>query len=232
MPEPNAKLQAAIASADDRRGALLALLLYTASVLVIGAWLHYYVDRTWLRNIIDQSGSAGIVVFILVEYVYILLVPFYNTPIHLASGYFFGGTIGFVLNVITTTAALLTIIALVKRYGRSMLVRVVSERVLLAYDKFTEAYGPLTLFLVYVLPGFPDDEITYMLAASGRVSFLRFLLPVILGNLSKATVSFIGDRGMAGFPAALGSRIVVLFVGIILIGIQERLVLSRIKNII
>lgn len=190
----------------------------------IGVLLHLYVDREALRQLVNRNGSLGIWLFLLIEYVYVFFAPIYNTPIHLAAGYIFGGQLGWLLNFVATTAALFTIIGLVKHYGRPLLGRIVSESKLQKYDKLTQRIGPVALFVAYVLPLFPDDEITYMLAAGERVQFWRFILPVILGNVTKSAVSFIGDEGSQGVPVALGSRLLVLLVGLVLIGIQEYLV--------
>jgi uncharacterized membrane protein YdjX (TVP38/TMEM64 family) len=206
------------------RRAWLILITYLTLLTAVGVLLHLYVDREALRQMVNRSGSLGIWLFLLIEYLYIFFAPIYNTPIHLAAGYIFGGSLGWLLNFVATTAALFTIIALVKYFGRPLLARIVSESKLQKYDKLTQRIGPVALFIAYVLPLFPDDEITYMLAAGERVQFWRFILPVTLGNVTKAAVSFIGDEGSQGVPVALGSRILVLLVGLVLIGIQEYVV--------
>lgn len=200
------------------------LIGYVVVMVGVALLLRKYVDRENLRALVQENGSLGIWLFLLVEYIYVVLVPVYNTPIHLAAGYIFGGNMGWLLNFISTTAGLFTIVALVRYYGRPILRKVVSPAIFERYDKFAENISPIALFIVYVLPLFPDDEITYMLAAGGRIRFWRFILPILLGNVTKAAVSYIGDEGSAGVDTALGTRVVVFIVGVLIIGLQEYLV--------
>jgi len=210
----------------QRRRARLVLAAYVGLTVSVGIAIATYVDRQFVKDLVDRSGTGGMVVFALVEYVYILLVPIFNTPIHLAAGYLFGGLTGWIINFISTTAALFTIVAMVRTFGRPLIRRAVQPDLLAKYDSATERIGPLSLFLVYVAPGFPDDELTY-LAASGAPSFSRYVLPIVLGNIAKTSTSYLGDEGAAGLPMAIASRIVILAVGLVLIGLQERYARQR-----
>jgi len=203
------------------RQAWILLIGYIGLMIALAIVLQRYVDRESLRAVVDNTGPFGVLIFLLIEYIYIILVPIYNTGIHIAAGYIFGGHLGLLLNFISTSAGLFTIIILVKHYGRPILSRIISKKILRRYDSLAHRIGPITLFMIYVLPLFPDDEITYLIAASGRVSFWRFILPVFLGNIAKAAVSYIGDEGLEGFPMAFGTRALVLAFGVILIGVQE-----------
>ncbi|MFA5031231.1 MAG: VTT domain-containing protein [Patescibacteria group bacterium] len=211
------------------RKAVLYILLYIAVVIIAGFFLKQYVDREQLRALTESTGIWGILVFGCIEYLYVIFVPI-NTTIHLISGYLFGGDLGWVLNFITTTAGLFTIIFLVKRYGRPLLEKIVSQKFLEQFDNISAKIGPFTLFVLYVLPMFPDDEITYLVAAA-NIKFKRFILPVIFGNITKAAISYVGDEGSSGLDLALGSRIVILIIGGIIIGIQEYIVQrKKLKN--
>lgn len=212
-----------------QRRALLAIALYIGLMLLAGWGVSEFVDRENLRRLVDSYGGLGILGFLLVEYVSVVLAPGYNTAIHIAAGYVFGGQLGWLLNMVATTAGLFTIIAIVKIWGRPLLLRIVSEKTLRQYDNATDRVGPIALFLVYVAPFFPDDELTYLIAA-GQAPFRRYVLPVILGNIAKTSVSYIGDSGLQGLEMAVGSRIVVLVIGLVLIGAQEYVAVSRAKR--
>ena len=190
-------------------------------MLLTLALLGKYTDREVLRNIVSSYGILGNIIFISVSYLFVVLVPGYNTPIHIAAGYIFGPELGWVFNFIATTAGLFTIIWLVKKYGRPLVERLVKTKYLEKYDSILQKIGPISLFILYVLPGLPDDEVTYLLSASPKVNFKRFILPVILGTAAKTSVSYIGDQGSAGIIHSGIARIIGLVVGLIVIGIQE-----------
>ena len=81
-----------------------------------------------------------------------------------------------------------------------------------------------------MLPLFPDDEVTYLLAAGKRIQLWRFIFPVILGNIAKTSTSYLGDEGTGGISMTIGTRVIVLVIGLIIIGIQEYWLLPRLTN--
>src|SRR3989338_2600105 len=80
--------------------------------------------------------------------------------------------------------------------------------------------------VVYVLPLTPDDELTYIVAA-GPIGFKRFILPIFLGTLAKSAYSYIGDMGTRGIVIATYARLILLVVGLIAVGLQERFLLKK-----
>jgi uncharacterized membrane protein YdjX (TVP38/TMEM64 family) len=198
-------------------------------MIVAGYLAVSFIDRFLLQAWVAEAGKGGIAVFLIVEYLYVVFVPLYNTPIHVAAGYIFGGSLGWLLNILATTAGLFTIIGLVKWFGRPMLSRLVSEPTLRKYDTAAMRFGPVALFAIYVAPFFPDDELTYIIAAS-QVSFVRYVLPVVFGNIAKTSVSYIGDQGTGGVPMAVVSRLAVLGVGIVVVGLQELMVARALRR--
>jgi len=203
------------------RQAWLILGIYIAVMIALAFIVTQYIDRSTLHTIVDRSGAWGIGVFLIIEYLYVIFVPIYNTAIHIASGYIFGGQLGWIFNFVATTAGLFTIILLVKSYGRLLLEKVVSNKFIKSYDSVISKIGIIALFIMYVLPLFPDDEITYLLAVGGKIQFWRFIIPVVLGNVAKTAVSYIGDEGLSGFTIAIEARVIILVVGLIIIGAQE-----------
>ncbi|MFA6042542.1 MAG: VTT domain-containing protein [Patescibacteria group bacterium] len=205
--------------------ALLYIFLYIVFIVVVAFLAKAYIDREQLRVFIDDTGTLGMLVFGVLEYLYVVFVPI-NTTIHLIAGYLFGGNVGWVFNFVTTTAGLFTIVLLVKKYGRPLLMKIVSPHFLEQYDALAAKIGPFTLFAFYVLPLFPDDELTYVVAAA-NIRFSRFVLPILFGNITKAAISYVGAEGGGGFRLALGSRVVVFVIGGICIGLQEYWVQRR-----
>ena len=154
------------------------------------------------------------------EIAYVTFMPLLNSIILITSGYLFGGHIGFFVNFFANVAGAFLIVFLVQKYGRPLLQRVVSPHLYAKFDQITQKVGPMTLMIVYVLPFTPDDELTYLVAA-GPISSKRFVLPILIGNLGKATHSYIGNLGSQGITIALYGRLIALSVGVIMVGFQE-----------
>lgn len=199
---------------------LLPLILYGLLMFIAAFLIKKYVNREILQEIVSSSGNLGIFVYYLIEVVYITFTPFLNTFILIVSGYIFGSFLGFIVNFLAATTSLFLIVFLVKKYGRPLLKKLVSESFYKNFDKITQKVGPILLLVAYVIPFSPDDELTYIVAA-GPLGFKRFILPVLLGSIGKASYSYIGDLGGPGIITATYFRISVLIIGLILVGLQE-----------
>lgn len=193
---------------------------YLCLMIFAAFFFQKYVNKDVLQELVGRSGQFGIIIFFLIEVVYVTFTPLLNTAILILAGYIFGGLTGFFINFLANTAGLFLIVFLVRKYGRSLLKKVVSKNFYDKFDSLAEKIGPMILFVVYVLPFTPDDELTYIVAA-GPIKFRRFILPILLGNIAKSAYSFIGENATTGIAIAASARIIMLIVGLVLVGLQE-----------
>ncbi|HLC73971.1 MAG TPA: VTT domain-containing protein [Candidatus Nanoarchaeia archaeon] len=194
--------------------------LYLLLMIIAAIVFMRYINQDNLQEVVKTTGVIGILVYFLIEVLYVTFTPLFNTAILITSGYIFGGHLGFIINFLATSLGLFLIVILVKRYGRPWLQKVVSHNFYNRFDKITQKVGPITLLIVYILPFTPDDELTYIVAA-GPIGFKRFILPILLGTLAKAAYSYVGDMGAKGITIAAYARIALLIVGLVIVGIQE-----------
>ena len=199
---------------------ILILSIYIGLMIVAALILKNYIDKENLQVMVKSSGQLGVMIFFLIEVFYVTFTPLLNTAIFIASGFIFGGHMGFIINFFATTIGLFLIVFLVQKYGRPLLQKFVSPRFYKHFDTIIQKVGPIILLIVYVLPFTPDDELTYIVAA-GPMGIKRFILPILLGNVAKAAYSYIGDKGTAGIAIAAYTRLIMLIVGLIAISIQE-----------
>lgn len=194
--------------------------VYVFLMVLAGVFLNGYTDQTKLQSIVESTGSLGIVLFLLIEIIYVTFTPMLNTAIYISSGYIFGAQLGFIINFLATTTGLFLIIFLVRRYGRPLLQKIISPKLYSRFDLITQKIGPILLLVVYVIPFTPDDELTYIVAA-GPISIKRFILPILLGNIGKSALAYIGAMGTSGVVIAAQARLVMLVIGLIMVGAQE-----------
>lgn len=206
---------------------LLVLLMYVLIIVLVAVFFKKYLDQETLQLLVQRSGQWGVFTYLFLEILYIVFTPFLNTFILIVSGYLFGGLLGALINFIAAISSLLLIVFLVKKYGRPLLKKLVSENFYRHFDKIVAKVGPMLLLVAYVVPFSPDDELTYIVAA-GPLGFKRFILPVVLGSIGKASYSYIGDLGGEGVIIAAYTRVSVLVVGLILIFIQEYILKKKI----
>ena len=201
---------------------IITLGVYVSLMVIAAIVFSKYVDREALQAVVKSSGSLGMVAYFLIEVIYVTLTPLFNTAILIASGYIFGGHVGFVMNFLATSVGLFIIVFLVKKYGRPLLQRILSPHSYNRFDHLAQKIGPITLLICYVLPFTPDDELTYIVAA-GPIRIKRFILPILLGTLAKAAYSYIGDMGTKGIAIATYARLIMLVIGLVIVGTQEYL---------
>ena len=186
-------------------------------LLMFIAWYYvsnYFLDKEQIKKFVSQFGFASPIMFLVIQIIYVIIVPIYNTPIHLAGGYIFGSYIGFILNYVSTTIGLFIIILLSKKYGRKIILALVNKQTLEKYDKLIadKKLTPYFLFVIYVLPFFPDDEVTYLIALS-NLKFKSYIPAILLGNIPKAAVSFLGSNLISGILPTIIIRGGILLIG-------------------
>ena len=214
----------------DKFKSIITLSIYVALMVIAAIVFSKYVDREALQIVVKSGGNFGMVAYFLIEVIYVTLTPLFNTAILIASGYIFGGHIGFVMNFLATSIGLFIIVFLVKKYGRPLLQRLLSPSFYNSFDQLTQKVGPIILLICYVLPFTPDDELTYIVAA-GPIGFKRFILPILLGTLAKAAYSYIGDMGTKGIAIATYARLIMLAVGLIVVGTQEYILTRKLVSL-
>ncbi len=202
---------------------ILMLTGYIGLMILMAVIFSKYVNKESLQEIIRNSGQLGIIVYFLIETIYVTFTPLLNTFILIFSGYVFGGHVGFIINFFSSMIGLLLIVFLVKQYGRPLLQKVISHKFYERFDQIIQKVGPITLLIVYVLPFTPDDELTYIVAA-GPIGFKRFILPILFGTIAKSAYSYIGDLGTRGITISIYFRISMMILGIIVVGLQEHII--------
>ncbi|KKR72713.1 MAG: hypothetical protein UU81_C0010G0059 [Microgenomates group bacterium GW2011_GWC1_41_8] len=132
-------------------------------LLVIG-YLYpssFFSNQQKLRNFIVSFGSMAPLVFITIQIIQAVLTPISHYVVGLLGGFMFGVWPGFLYNWIGRMIGSLIAFYLGRKFGRNIVKHVVKEKNIDKYDNFF-AKGALVLFLMYFLPAFPDDELSYL----------------------------------------------------------------------
>ena len=182
---------------------VIAIWYYISSVLV---------DKQAVRNIVESYGMFGPLVFILIQMMQNVFAPVAHYPILLAGGFIFGPYMGFFLNWIGTMLGTCLIVLLARKFGRPLINRMASRRFIKKYDQAIQKLSPYGLFLIYALPVFPDDEITYLIGVSS-MPVRSTIFAIMLGKIPGAALSFIGNEALGGTMPALIVQIGILIVG-------------------
>jgi uncharacterized membrane protein YdjX (TVP38/TMEM64 family) len=153
------------------------------------------VSRNWNSNF----GIFGPVVFIIVQALQVVITPISHYTVGAIGGYLYGPYWGGAFNYVGRIIGHYCAFTIARHYGRPYIVRHLDPKTVMRYDKIFgqagEASGlqPFILFLVYFLPFFPDDEISYLVGMSS-MSRRSFVLANLFGHLGGAfSLAYIGS---------------------------------------
>jgi uncharacterized membrane protein YdjX (TVP38/TMEM64 family) len=151
-------------------------------------------NREALRRLLKGHGAFAPVTFILIQAAQVVAAPIPGELTGFLGGYFFGALWGFIYSQIGLTLGSVIAFGLGHWLGQPFVRRLVKPE---TYDRFaflTETRGVLVSFVLFLIPGFPKDFLSYLLGVS-PMRFLPFLLVCALGRMPGTyLLSLQGDR--------------------------------------
>lgn len=168
-----------IESRTRSRAPVIGAVVGAVAVVAALAWLArplwpVLTDPEQAREVIEAAGPWGPVVFVAVQVVQVVVAPLPGQVAGLVGGYLFGPVWGVVYSAVGTALGVFLVLLLARRLGRPFVERFVDERTVARFDGLVASRGPFVLFLIYLLPGFPDDLITFL------AGLTRIRIPVIV----------------------------------------------------
>jgi uncharacterized membrane protein YdjX (TVP38/TMEM64 family) len=207
-------------SAGHRRQALLATGVLVAVALGASAaawsWAPQAFDPAWFRARIAETGRAAPAVFVAVQAAQVVFAPIPGQVLGGVGGYLFGGLRGTAYSMLGVTIGSLLVFGASRRYGRPFVARVVTDETLTRFDGFVERHGRIGLFVVFLLPTFPDDAIC-LIAGLTTLRVRTFLLLLLVGRTPAfLAAAYAGTALSAGrewvFVALVGALVVASLV--------------------
>lgn len=174
-----------------RWGLLLAAL---AVLLVIVIWLvvadaplvrfviRLYSDKIFLRDTVTAWGWAAWLVFIGIQALQVIISPIPGEITGAVGGILFGTLWGLIYSTIGLTLGTLVCFAIGRKWGEPLVRPWLSEHNWNRLNFVVEAEGAIICFILYLIPGFPKDIISYLFGIS-PMPFWIFAVASTLGRL-------------------------------------------------
>ncbi|WP_049985138.1 TVP38/TMEM64 family protein [Halobellus rufus] len=173
------------ASPRHRRQFLVHLALVTLAVaalsLLLRPHLSLFLDADELRAFVAQYGPLAPLVFVLLQALQVVVAPIPAQILAVVGGYLFGPWWGTLYNVLGVTIGSTVAFGLARRFGRAYVERIVHEDALERFDAVGDEYARSTLFVLFFLPGFPDDAICF-LGGLTRVPLWQLVAIAVVGR--------------------------------------------------
>lgn len=169
---------------------------------------------------ITQFGVWGPVAFVLLQIVQVIITPINHYVVGVLGGFLYGPILGGALNWLGRVIGHIAAFALARTLGRKIVNRFVPEEDRRRYDRLVGNKG-LVLFLLFFLPFFPDDELSYLVGLGG-MRWRIYLPAVIFGHIGGSwTLSYVG-AGVKAYDPFFWALVGFTIIGFVLIALLMR----------
>jgi uncharacterized membrane protein YdjX (TVP38/TMEM64 family) len=204
-------------ASDAARRSAVARVALVAAVALGAVWVLHSVapalfDPTRVRRSVRAFGPLAPVAFVGLQAAQVVLAPVPGQTLAVVGGYLFGPVAGSVYSVLGVTIGSWVVFVASRRLGRPFVERVLADELLDRFDAFVQDRGVAGLFLVFLLPTFPDDAIC---ALAGLTDLrLRTLVGlVVVGRTPTFVLAAVAGDGLGAARYDLVAGLVVLAAG-------------------
>ena len=200
------------------------LLTIIPIILLILGYIYpssFFSNQERIRDFVESYGALAPIAFVIIQILQVVLTPISHYVVGLAGGFIFGTWYGFILNYIGRVIGTLIAFYLGRNFGRKIIKHLVKQENVAKYDKLFEK-GKLILFLMYFLPIFPDDELSYLAGFSSMKA--RVFIPIILlGHIGGSLgLAFLGSGLSYSNPFFIIFSLVTLIAGVLFMIFYKR----------
>ena len=199
----------------------LAIILALIIAIIVDINLHgplynfgvFLSDRERVSQAISAAGVWAPILYILLQIAQTVLAPIPGGAVGIVGGFLFGWW-GILWTLIGSTIGYWIILCLARKLGRPFVEKVVSKELLNKFDYLANDRGPLVFFLIFLIPGLPDDIVMYI-AGLSKISLRKLLVLATVGRIpAMIGTNMIGDS--VGH-ADIGSTIVIVTICILIL---------------
>jgi uncharacterized membrane protein YdjX (TVP38/TMEM64 family) len=198
--------------------ALLAVLigLFVGVSVIAGRVLPDVTDPAEIRAVVRSYGVLAPLAFVALQATQIVIAPVPGQAMGLIAGYLFGAALGTLYSVVGAGIGTFLALGLSRRFGRPYVERAIDPDVLAGFDDLAGRGGLLALFLVFLIPGLPDDVLCFV-GGLTELEVRDMLVASILGRLPSYVVVNLAGANLAASrfletTLLLGVVVVIAFV--------------------
>lgn len=154
-----------------------------------GALMAFFRDQSQVQAWMASWGAWGPLASIGLNVAQVIAAPIPGQAINIANGYLFGLGPGTLYSLIGVSLGSFIAMSLARRWGRTLVARLIEPGQMARLDAWAERRGPLFFLMVFLLPFVPDDLACFAIGLSHlsipRMTVLALLarLPGILGSV-------------------------------------------------
>lgn len=213
-------------------GLVVFIVLITAIVVAIWPTLSIVFEPGGVETLIElitSQGPLGVLILLGMQLLQIIVAFIPGEVVQIAAGMMYGPLWGSVVILVGCVLSSMVVYELVHKLGAPFVRSMVGEKQLLKFRQFelSGKFG-VTVFILFLIPGFPKDVLTYIVPLSD-MNLRTFLL---LSTIARTPGVIISTYAAAGLADGNIVTSVIIFVVAALIAIIVLLLRNRIIDAI
>jgi uncharacterized membrane protein YdjX (TVP38/TMEM64 family) len=181
----------------------LALILLSIFLVVKFNLYTFFTNRDELANYIKSFGPLSVLIFVALQVAQVLVAPIPGEISGFIGGYLYGPVLGTLYSTIGLTIGSMLAFYLARLFGQPFVEKAISPSTLQKYDYFIEHRGAPLIFILFFIPGFPKDTLSYIIGLS-RMQAKTFLVICMTGRLmGTVLLSVSGNYAKNGHTGAM-----------------------------
>lgn len=146
------------------------------------SFLKLYRDHTFLHEQLRALGWLAPVIFISLQALQVIISPIPGEVTGFLGGYLFGVRLGFIYSTIGLGIGTIAAFWIGRWLGAPIVARYLTSQVILRFRFLMEAEGAILVFIIYLIPGFPKDIVSYLFGIS-PIGAWPFAIASVLGRI-------------------------------------------------
>src|SRR4030042_592369 len=120
-------------------------------------------NRHQLKQVILSYGPYSPIAYVLLQVMQVVIAPIPGGAIEFLGGYLFGAKAGFLYSMIGLLLGSWLAFSLARIFEKVAVEKFVSEQTRNKFDYLVEHQGAILSFILFLIPGFPQDALCYIL---------------------------------------------------------------------
>lgn len=185
-------------------------ILLSLIALCVFLFFHYnlatfFLSRTKIIEFVNSFGPLSVIIFIGLQILQVIVAPIPGEVNGFIGGYLYGPVLGTLYSTIGLTIGSWIAFSLARWLGLPFVEKVLDQKILRKYDHFMEHRGTLITFILFLIPGFPKDALSYIIGLS-HMKTSTFLMICVGGRLfGTIMLSVSGNCARNDQPIALAA---------------------------
>ena len=160
---------------------ILILILLILDFIFKGPLTHLLTNKNEVVTTVKAWGIFGPLLFISLQIIQTVIAPIPGNISGTVGGFLFGWW-GVLWTAVGTLFGFWIVFLLSRRFGRTLIEKIIKKESLNKFDHLAEAKGSTIFFLIFLIPGLPDDIVGYI-AGLTKIPIRILLALVIIGRL-------------------------------------------------